>query len=99
MLWYEPINMTPSEPRWIFELRSICLELRADCFTDRQTVTVRAGETVLRLTDFQDHLLVHVGLSTPRGSRWVGLLTVARGELPEFLRNTLPLHSPTGGDA
>jgi hypothetical protein len=94
MLWYEPINMTPPEARWIFELRSICLELRADCSADGQTVTVRAETTMLRLTDFHAHLLVNVGLSTPQGTRWVGFLTVARTELPEFLRNTLPLSKP-----
>ena len=94
MLWCEPINMTPPEARWVFELRSICLELRADCSTDGQTATVRAGTTMLRLTDFHDHLFVNIGLSTPQGPRWVGLLTVARVELPEFLRNTLPLAKP-----
>ncbi len=83
--------MIPPEARWVFELRSLCLELRADCLTDGQTVTVHAEMTVLRLTDFHDHLLVNVGLKTPQGPRWVGFLTLARTELPEFLRNTLPL--------
>ena len=91
MLWYEPINMTSPEPRWVFELRSICLELRASCSTDGQTATVQAGTTVLRLTDFHDHLLVNVGLGSPESPRWVGFLTVARAELPEFLRDTLPI--------
>ena len=104
MLWYEPIDMTPPEARWVFELKSICLELQADCSTDGQTATVRAGMTVLRLTDFHGHLLINVGLTTPRGPRWVGFLTVTRGQLPEFLRDTLPLpkrdaHRPAGDDA
>lgn len=86
-----PIDTIPPEARWIFELRSICLELQATCSTNGQTVTVHTETTLLRLTDFHDHLLVKVGLSTPQGPRWVGFLTVKRTELPEFLRNTLPL--------
>lgn len=94
MLWYEPIAMTRPEARWVFELRSLCLELRAECATDGQTATVHSGSTVLRLTDFHDHLLVKVGLSTAQGPRWVGFLTLERSELPEFLRNTLPIPQP-----
>lgn len=91
MLRYESADMTPPEARWVFELRSLCLELRADCSTDGQIVNVRSEATVLRLTDFHDHLLVKVGLNTPQGPRWVGFLTLKRSELPEFLRNTLPI--------
>ncbi len=86
--------MTPPEARWVFELRSLCVELRAECTTDGQTATVHSGSTVLRLTDFHDHLLVKVGLSAAQSPRWVGFLTLKRSELPEFLRNTLPLQKP-----
>jgi GTP-dependent phosphoenolpyruvate carboxykinase len=82
--------MNPPEARWMFELRSICSELHASYQIQGNAVTVRAEQTVLRLTDFQNHLFVNVGLQTGQGPHWVGFLIVARSELTEFLGNVLP---------
>jgi hypothetical protein len=77
-------------PRWVFELRQLCAQLGANATLEGAAVVVTVGGTSLRLTEFREHLLVHVALL--EGSRWrsVGLLSVPRADLPGFLADTLP---------
>jgi hypothetical protein len=81
-------------PRWMYEVQSLSRQLGADCVLEDRAVIVTAAHTALRLTEFQTHLLVHVSLLHEARWRSVGLLSVPRAQLPEFLERTLPEVEP-----
>jgi hypothetical protein len=83
--------MNLPEARWVFEVKSLCQELKANCQVHGNALTIQSEKTILRLTDFQNYLLINVGLGNLNNPHWIGFLTVPRDEIPEFLRNTLPL--------
>jgi hypothetical protein len=80
--------------RWLTEVTHLCQDLGAACIPSASAVVVRREPVVLRLTEFQNHYLVAIGVVKHKTHQlpedaWVGFATVPREDLPDFLRDTL----------
>jgi hypothetical protein len=80
--------------RWVSEVTHLCQDLGADCVPFGNALVARRGQIVLRLTEFQNHYLVAIGVVVHKKQHlpedaWVGFATLPRAELPNFLLDTL----------
>lgn len=75
---------------WTSEIRRVCTEFGATCTPEVGSLIIRAERTVLRLTDFQNHFLVAIGVQNKQlEDQWIGFATISHTELHGFLRDTL----------
>jgi hypothetical protein len=79
--------------RWVNEVTHLCQDLGADCSALGNALVARRGRVVLRLTEFQNHYLVAIGVVVKKQhlseDAWVGFATLPRADLPNFLHDTL----------
>jgi hypothetical protein len=62
--------------RWVNEVTHLCQDLGADCSALGNALVARRGRVVLRLTEFQNHYLVAIGVvvknsTCPKMLGWV----------------------------
>ncbi len=75
--------------RWVQEVQHLCTDLGVKSTVNNGALLLEKQQTVLRLTSFQDHYLIAIGIQAKSNPQWVGFATISRDELPAFLRDTL----------
>ena len=80
----------PMNQPWAREIQRLCLNFGATCTPNAGSIIIRAERTVLRLTDFQNHFFIAIGVkNAEHQDQWIGFVTLDHIELEQFLRNTL----------
>ena len=76
--------------RWVQEVQHLCTDLGVKSGLQNGALLIEQKQTLLRLSSFQDHYLIAIGIKIKENeAQWVGFATIARAELPQFLRDTL----------
>ncbi len=76
--------------RWVQEIEHLCADLGAWTHIEKDAVLIERENTILRLTSFQEHYLISIGVYNQfHQPKWVGFATIPRRELHLFLKDTL----------